>query len=208
MDYQSEVQEANFQKNMFRISQICLQLDFSDLKPCIFHAKCSTGIPEGTGSKREPPLLQGTPLPRIHIQVLTAAFLFILSLTNKWGNAQTAVSSLLGTKHSSHYYKLVKGRKEGNKEKREGRKEGRQRERKEEERKEERKGEKREGGRTEEEARCPLHDTYLQVCSSPCLYSWTEIFRLPHTRTCSLITAAHSKSRHFNTAGGIWSFIQ
>ena len=129
MNYQSEVQEANFQKNMFRISQICLQLDFSDLKLCIFHAKCSTGNPEGTGSKREPPLLQGTPLPRIHIQVLTAAFLFILSITNKWGNTQTAVSSLLGIKHSSHYYKLVKGRKEGNKEKK-GRQEGRKTERK------------------------------------------------------------------------------
>lgn len=94
------------------------------------------------------------------------------------------------------------GRKEIRK-KGEGRKEGRQRERKEEERK----GEKREGGRTEEEARCPLHDTYIQVCSSPCLRSWTEIFRLPHRRTCSLIIAAHSKSGHFNTAGGIWSSI-
>lgn len=203
MDYQSEVQEANIQKNMFRISQIHLQLDFSDLKPCIFHAKCSTGIPAGTGSKREPPLLQGTPLPRIHIQVLTAAFLFILSITNKWEMHKPQLVVCWGQNIVLIITSLPRERRKEIRKKREGRKEGRQREKG---RREE--GREEGGGRTEEEARCPFHNAHIQVCSSLRLHSWTEILRLTHTRTCSLITAAHSKSRHFNTAGGIWSSIQ
>lgn len=157
---------------------------------CIFHAKCSTASLQEQ-VQREPPLLQGTPLPRIHIQVLTAAFLFILSITNKWEMHKPQLVVCWGQNIVLIITSWPRERRKEIRKKREGRKEGRQRERKEEGRKgEKRRGEGTGGGRQ------GAHSMTRTYRCAPA-YASTHGQRLPrltHTRTCSLITAAHSRA--------------
>lgn len=137
-------------------------------------------------------------LPRIHICVLQQLFLFILSITNKWEMHKPQLVVCWG----QNIVLIITSwprerRKEIRKKGKAGKKEDRERERKKEEGREEG------GGRTEEEAEATQGHAITARCAPAYAHSWTEILRLDtHTRTCSLITAAHSKSRHFQHCRG------